>query len=219
MGIDIRRLASVIPAWVSRVYHNCRSEYRCSSSFIMPPKYFTTANFPKELCRKMADSFIRKCDHFSEYECKVSGLGSSLLSAGDDWKTKHMNPPSGLEVSVHCSSGVTSWTHWFMDRMRYLTADTTKPRDWAHFFHPRKSTPKCLESHQIDEAPSWEGRKKTCSCETEINHRSFLDEKEDVFCLHGLFYCSDPPQFGDKTEVFFYLQPLKCNLIVGTDFS
>lgn len=30
----------------------------------------------------------------------------------------------------------------------------------------------------------------------------FLDEKGDVFCLHGLFHCSDPPQFGDKTKAF-----------------
>lgn len=30
----------------------------------------------------------------------------------------------------------------------------------------------------------------------------FLDEKGDVFCLHGLFHCSEPPQLGDKTNAF-----------------
>lgn len=106
-------------------------------------------------------------------------------------------------MSVHWSSAVTSWAHWFMDRMRYLTADTTKPKDWAHFLPPKTNTKTSRGSPDRWSTDS-EGKKKTCSCETDINHRSFLDEKRDVFCLHGLFHfdCLDLPQFGKKTEAF-----------------
>lgn len=41
----------------------------------------------------------------------------------------------------------------------------------------------------------------------------FLDEKGDVFCLHGLFHCSDPPRLGDETEALS-----TCSLESATSF-